>query len=65
MENSPVETHLTLAQAIYLARYSNAKKVVLTHLYPEWDDVNFQEEVEKFSPNCEVIKAKDGLKINV
>ncbi len=65
VENSPVKTHLTLAQAIYLARYSNAKKVVLTHLYPEWDDFNFQEEVAKFLPNCEMIEAKDGLRIDI
>lgn len=65
VKNKPVEAHLELAEAIYLARYSNAKKVVLTHLYPEWDAVDFDKEVEKFSPNCEIIEAKDGLIINV
>ncbi len=65
VKNKPVEKHLELAEAIYLARYSNAKKVVLTHLYPEWDEVDFDEEVEKFSPNCQIIEAKDGLKINL
>ncbi len=65
VKNKPVETHLELAEAIYLARFSNAKKVVLTHLYPEWDIVNFAEEIEKLSPNCKIIKAKDGMIINV
>lgn len=65
VENSPVETHLTLPQAMYLTRYSKAKKIVLTHLYPEWDEVDFKEEIEKFSPTCEVIEAKDGLRIDL
>lgn len=65
VENSPVETHLTLAQAMYLARYSEAKKIVLTHLYPEWDEFDFDEKVRQFSPSNEIIKAFDGLKIEV
>lgn len=65
VENSPVETHLSLPQAMYLTRYSKAKKVILTHLYPEWDEVDFQKEVEKFSPMCEVIEAKDGLTVDI
>jgi ribonuclease BN (tRNA processing enzyme) len=65
VKNKPVEKHLELAEAIYLARYSEAKKIVLTHLYPEWDEVDFAEEVEKFSPNCEIIEAKDGLRIDL
>ncbi len=65
VKNKPVESHLELADAMYLTRYSKAKKVILTHLYPEWDEVNLDEEVEKFSPMCEVIEAKDGLQINV
>ena len=35
-ENKPVDTHLILEEAISLARYSKAKKVLLTHLYSEW-----------------------------
>ncbi len=65
VKNKPVESHLELAEAMYLTRYSKAKKVVLTHLYPEWDEVDFSEEVDKFSPNCKVIEAKDGLLINL
>jgi ribonuclease BN (tRNA processing enzyme) len=65
VKNKPVEKHLQLADAMYLARYSEAKKIVLTHLYSEWDDVDFQKEVAKFSPNFEVFEAKDGLKIEL
>lgn len=65
VEKSPVETHLTLPQAMHLARYAKPKKMILTHLYAEWDAFDFQKEVEKFSPPCEVIQAKDGLRINL
>ena len=65
VKNKPVETHIELAEAVYLARYSKAKKTVLTHLYPEWDEVDFEEEIEKFSPDCEIIEATDGLRITL
>lgn len=61
VKNKPLETHLELAEAVYLIRRAEPKKAVLTHLYPEWDDVDFAEEIEKFSPNIEIIEAKDGL----
>ncbi len=63
VRNKPVEKHLELADAMFLTRLSEPKKVILTHLYPEWDEVDFEKEVAKFSPDCEVIEAKDGLKI--
>lgn len=65
VKNKPVEMHIELAEAMFLTRYSKAKKVVLTHLYPEWDEVDFQEEVENFSPMCEVLEATDGLRIDL
>lgn len=65
VKNKPVEKHLELADAMFLARYSEAKKIVLTHLYPEWDAVDFEKEVAKFSPDCEVIEATDGLRIEI
>jgi len=64
-EDKPVETHLKLSEAMYLARYAKPKKIVLTHLYPEWDAVDFQMEVKKFSPPCEVLEAQDGLKLEI
>jgi hypothetical protein len=38
---------------------------MLTHFYPEWDEVDFASEVEKLQPRCEVIEAKDGLKLEI
>lgn len=60
-----VETHLELKEAMHLARYAAPKKIVLTHLYPEWDEINLTKEAEKFSPPCEVIEARDGLRIEI
>ena len=64
-KNKPTEKHLELSEAMYLVRYAKPKKVILTHLYPEWDAVDFQAEVNKFSPSCEVIKAQDGVKFEI
>lgn len=65
VRDKPAEKHLELADAMFLARLSEAKKILLTHLYPEWDDVDFEKEIKKFSPDFEVIEAKDGLQIEI
>jgi len=65
VEKSPVETHLTLPEAMHLARYARPKKMVLTHLYAEWDGVDLAKEAAKFSPLCEIIEATDGLQISL
>jgi len=64
-KNKPVEKHLELGEAIYLARYAKPKRVVLTHFYAEWDTVNFEKEVAKLSPMCEVIESKDSLILEI
>lgn len=64
-KDKPIETHLELAEAMYLVRYGKPKKAVLTHLYPEWDAVDFESEVKKFSPPCEVIESRDGLRLEI
>ena len=64
-KNKPVEKHLELAEAMHLTRYAKPRRVVLTHLYPEWDAVDFRQEIEKFSPRCEVIQAQDGLRLEI
>jgi len=64
-KDKPVKKHLELAEAMYLVRHARPKRVVLTHLYPEWDDVGFESEVGKFEPMCEVIEAKDGLVLEI
>ncbi len=65
VKNKPTEKHLELSEAIHLIRRSEPKQAVITHLYPEWDEVDFAEEVGKFDPRVEVIQAFDGLKINM
>ncbi len=63
VKNKPVEAHLELAEAMHLARYAKPKKMLLTHFYPEWDELDFQKEVAKFTPRCEVVEARDGLEL--
>jgi ribonuclease BN (tRNA processing enzyme) len=57
------DKHLELAEAMHVVRKAEPKRAVLTHLYPEWDGVDFEKEVAKYSPGCEVIEAVDGLTI--
>jgi ribonuclease BN (tRNA processing enzyme) len=64
-KNKPVEKHLELSEAMYLARYAKPARVVLTHLYAEWNAVDFEKEVAKLSPMCEVVEAKDGLRLEI
>ncbi len=64
-KNKPVETHLELSEAMRLIRYAKPKRAVLVHLYPEWDAVDFEKEAVKFSPPCEVVQARDGLRLEI
>ncbi len=65
LKDKPVEKHLELAEAMYLIRKAGPKRALLTHFYPEWDEVNFGDEVGRFEPTCEVIEAVDGLRLEV
>ena len=65
VKDKPVEIHLDLSEAMFITRKAEPKKVVLTHLYPNWDNVDFAEEIKKLSPGCEVIEAVDGLKLAI
>ncbi len=65
IRRKPVKKHLELAEAIFLIRKANPKRSMLTHFYPEWDDVDFKEEVAKIDPFCDVIEAQDGLNLEV
>lgn len=63
VENKAVAKHLELAEAMHLIRKAAPKKAMLTHLYPEWDEANFDEKIAGFSPGCEVLEAFDGLRV--
>ncbi len=65
VKNKKAQKHLELAEALYLIRKAEPKKAMLTHFYPEWDEIDFNKEVRKFSPICDVIEASDGLNIEV
>jgi len=65
VKDKPIKKHLELAEAIFLIRKANPKRAILTHFYPEWDDVDFKKEVAKFEPFCEVIEATDGLRLDI
>ncbi len=65
VRDKPVKKHLELAEAIYLISKARPHRAMLTHFYPEWDEVDFAAEVRRFSPLCEVIEARDGLVVEV
>lgn len=61
-KNKPVQTHLELADAMKLAQASQAQKVILTHLYPEWDGLDIVAEAKALWPG-QIIEAVDGLQL--
>ena len=61
-KNKPVQIHLELADAMKLAEMSGARKVVLTHLYPEWDGRDLETEAQRLWSG-ETIAAYDGLRL--
>jgi ribonuclease BN (tRNA processing enzyme) len=65
VNDKPVQKHLELAEVMYLARRAEPRRTILTHLYSEWDNVDFREKVCEFSPFGDVIEAVDGLCVEV
>lgn len=65
VKNKPVQKHVEFAEAMYLISKAKPKKAMLTHLYPEWDNVDFEKEVKKFSVRFEILQAEDGRKIDI
>jgi ribonuclease BN (tRNA processing enzyme) len=59
------EKHLELAEAMYLIRQAKPMRAMLTHLYAEWDLVDYKDETARFDPMCEVIEASDGLRLSI
>jgi len=57
-----IETHLELKDAMRLAHLAAPGKVLLAHLYPEWDGIDIAAEAKKFWPG-ETIGATDGLRL--
>lgn len=65
VRDKPAQKHLELAESMFLVRKAYPKRAMLTHFYPEWDDVDFDVEVAVFDPPCEVVEAKGGLRLEV
>ncbi len=61
-KNKPVELHLELSDAMQLASKSQPRKLVLAHLYPEWDGIDLASEARQLCAG-ETIEAVDGLRI--
>jgi ribonuclease BN (tRNA processing enzyme) len=62
--NKPVQKHLELADAMRIARECAPEKLVLTHLYPEWDNIDPAAEARALWSG-ETIEAKDGLTLEI
>ena len=59
------EKHLELEESMYIIRKAAPKRAVLTHLYEVWDEVDGDAEIAKYEPECEVIMAYDGLRLEI
>jgi ribonuclease BN (tRNA processing enzyme) len=62
--NKPLQTHLELAEAIGLARAAAPKKLLLTHLYPQWDCIDLVSEA-RLLWSGETLEATDGLRLEI
>ena len=62
--NKPVEKHLELADAMLFAEKCSPRRVVLAHLYPEWDGADLEAEARQLWPG-ETIAAFDGLQLEI
>jgi ribonuclease BN (tRNA processing enzyme) len=62
--DKPMATHLELADAMKIASLAGPRKVVLTHLYPEWDGVDIGAEAKQLW-NGDVVAAIDGLRLDI
>lgn len=63
-KDKPVTTHLELDEALQLARAAAPGKLLLTHLYQEWDNVDLVTEAKKLW-HGETLEARDGLRLQL
>ena len=62
--DKPTPKHLELAEAMRLAKIAEPRKLLLTHLYPEWDGIDIEAQARQLWPG-ETIAARDGLRLNL
>ncbi len=63
-KDKPVTTHLKLDEALQLARTAAPRRLLLTHLYGEWDKVDLVAEAKKLWQG-ETLEAHDGLRLQL
>lgn len=60
----PVAAHLELADAMRLAALARPRRVMLAHLYPEWDGFDVATEARQLWDG-ETVEARDGLRLEI
>jgi phosphoribosyl 1,2-cyclic phosphodiesterase len=62
--HTPTPKHLELEEAIRLAQLAEPCRLILTHLYPEWDGVDLETKAGEVWPG-KTIAAFDGLRVEI
>ena len=62
--DKPTGKHLELADAMRLAKLARPRKLLLTHLYPEWDGIDLEDQAHTLWTG-ETVMAFDGLRIDI
>jgi ribonuclease BN (tRNA processing enzyme) len=62
--HTPTPKHLELEEAMRLAQLAEPRRLILTHLYPEWDGVDLETKAGEMWPG-KTIAAFDGLRVEI
>ena len=62
--HKPTPKHLELEEAMRLAQLAEPRRLILTHLYPEWDGVDLESKAVELWPG-KTIAAFDGLRVEI
>jgi ribonuclease BN (tRNA processing enzyme) len=62
--NKPVKKHLELSEAMEIAKKALPRKLVLSHLYAEWDGIDLAAEAKELWSG-ETVEARDGLRLEI
>ncbi len=60
----PTPKHLELDDAMRLAQLAEPRRLILTHLYPEWDGVDLESKAKELWAG-KTIAAYDGLRVQI
>jgi len=62
--NKPTSKHLELEDAMRIARLAEPRRLLLTHLYPEWEGVHLEGKAKELWSGT-TIEACDGLRLEI